>query len=479
MPLSIQTGKHGLSITWHRKAQDLITHWPAGGGGWPTIRESFAGAWQRGVTVNRQQVLAYSTVWACITLIASDIGKLWLNLVSEDTDGICTPTENAAFSPVLRKPNHYQTRVKFHEYWTISLLTSGNTYVLKERNHRGSPHAGNVVALYILDPARVQVLVAPDGSVFYQVNQDLLAGVTEASVTVPASEIIHDICVPIFHPLVGVSPIFACGLAAMQGLKIQQNSTKLFENGSQPGGVLTAPGTISNETAQRLQQHWEANYAGEQNVGKVAVLGDGLKYEPMAMTAVDAEVVAQLKLTDERICATFHVPGYMVGIGPPPPYTDIQSINLQYYTQALQNPIENRELLLQEGLELPKGYAIEFDLEALARMDAKTQMMTAKDGVTGGIFSPNEARARFDLKPVTGGDTPYLQQQQFSLAALDARDQAGPAPASTTPSSAMPAPPAEPTPAESAAVKDHVATLQFKACASAMGMPVADDEQAA
>ncbi len=444
MPLSIETGASGLRISWQRKSQDLVTRFPSpatSGGGWiPIIRESFAGAWQRGVTVNRQQVLAYSTVWACITLIASDIGKLWLNLVEQDADGICTPTENSAFSPVLRKPNHYQTRVKFHEYWTISLLTNGNTYLLKERNDRGSEHAGNVRALYILDPARVHVLVAPDGSVFYQVDSDLLAGVTEASITVPASEIIHDVCVPLFHPLVGVSPIYACGLAAMQGLKIQSNTTKLFANGSQPGGVLTAPGAISNETAKRLQDHWEANYAGEQNVGKVAVLGDGLKYEPMAMTAVDAEVVAQLKLTDERICATFHVPGYMVGIGPAPPYTDIQSINLQYYTQALQNPIENRELLLQEGLELPKAYGIEFDLDALARMDTKTQMATAKDGVTGGIFSPNEARAKFDLKPVAGGNTPYLQQQQFSLAALDARDQAAPAPASATPTATPPEP---------------------------------------
>ncbi len=444
-------------VSWRTKAQDLVTHWPAGGGWWPAVRESFAGAWQRGITVNRQQVIAYSTVWACITLIASDIGKCggWLNLVSEDADGICTPTENGAFSPVLRKPNHYQTRVKFHEYWTISLLTAGNTYILKERNHRGSPNAGNVVALYILDPSRVHVLVAPDGSVFYQVDSDLLAGVTEASITVPASEIIHDICVPLFHPLVGVSPIYACGLAAMQGLKIQNNTTKLFANGSQPGGVLTAPGQISNETAKRLQDHWEANYAGEQNVGKVAVLGDGLKYEPMAMTAVDAEVVAQLKLTDERICATFHVPGYMVGIGPPPPYTDIQSINLQYYTQALQNPIENRELLLEEGLELSKPYGIEFDLDALARMDTKSQMAFAKDGVAGSIFSSNEGRAMFNRKPKPGGDAPMAQNQMYSLEALAKRDAAAPAPSSTPP------PPTPGEPAVKTATAEDLDILEY------------------
>jgi hypothetical protein len=44
------------------------------------------------------------------------------------------------------------------------------------------------------------------------------------------------------------------------------------------------------------------------------------------------------------------------------------------------------------------------------------------EGTKGGIFSPDEARADFNLAPVPGGATPYLQQQNFSLAALAKRD---------------------------------------------------------
>jgi len=430
------------------------------------IRESFLGAWQRNIEVDRHSVLSYCTVWACITLIAGDIAKLWIRLLEKDSDGISTETESAAFSPVLRKPNHFSTRVKFFEYWIISKLVHGNTYVLKERDNRNV-----VTALYVLDPSRVTVLVSPDGSVFYQVCVDYLSGVTE-DITIPASEIIHDIMVPLFHPLVGVSPIFACGLAAMQGLKIQQSSTKLFANGSQVSGVLTAPHAISNETAERLQKHWEANFSGEHNIGKVAVLGDGLEFKPMTITAVDAQLIDQLKMADQQICATFHVPGYMVGIGPPPPYTDIQSINLQYYTQALQNPIENLEILLVEGLELPRPFGVEFDLAALARMDTRTQVDNATKGILGGLFKPNEKRADFDLKPVRGGDTVYLQQQQFSLEALSKRDEAGPAPLVPGPGSAAPA---SDTPTGEAAEDkslEAARVLEFLVKAKAMGLPV-------
>jgi len=367
-----------------------------------------------------------------MTLIAADIAKLWVKFVEKDPNGICTETDNPAYSPVLRKPNRFSTRVKFFEHWILSKLSNGNTYVLKERDGRRV-----VKALYVLDPTRVQVLVAPDGGVYYQLATDYLSGLPQVSVTVPASEIIHDICVPLFHPLCGVAPLYACALAATQGLKIQELSAKHFDNGTQISGVLTAPGTISEANAKRVKDHWDANFTGENNIGKVAVLGDGLKFEPMMMTAVNAQLIEQLKWSGEQICSTYHVPGYMVGIGPAPPYTDIQSINLQYYTQALQNPIENLEILLEEGLEIDqRRYGIEFDLEALARMDLKTQMDIATKGVAGAVFTPNEGRARLNHKPKTGGDDIYLQQQNYSLPALHRRDQEGPAP-STTPSAQL------------------------------------------
>jgi len=446
----------------------LVTQWPTALNHWfGTIRESFAGAWQRSITVDRQEVLTYGTVWACVTLIAADIAKLWLNLVEEDADGICTPTQNPAYSPVLRKPNRFSTRVKFLEYWMISKFTAGNTYVLKARDNRGV-----VTALYVLDPTRVDVLVAPDGSVFYALGTDYLSGLEAASVVVPAREIIHDLCVPLYHPLVGVSPIHACGLAATQGLKIQQTSARLAANGSQPGGILTAPSTISNETAKRLEDHWATHYAGEQNMGKVVALGDGLTYTPLMMSAVDAQVIETLKWTAETICACFHVPGYMVGIGPAPPYTDIQSINLQYYTQALQNPIENLEVLLEEGLELKGAYSIEVDLDALARMDTKTQAATAVALVGGGIDTPNEGRARFNRKPKPGGDTPYLQAQMYSLAALNARDLAAAAPSSMTPTPTPTPPPGGPEPTKAIEFDEGAAIVIFKARAVVKGVAV-------
>ncbi len=395
------------------------------GGWWSVIREPFLGAWQRDQEIRMDTVLTYSAVYSCVTLIASDIAKLCLRLVQESSDGIWTETDSPAFSPFLRRPNRYQITTKYVEQYIVSKLIHGNAYVLKQRDNRGV-----VIAGYVLDPTRVTPLVATDGSVYYELKRDDLSGLPLDVVTVPASEIIHDTMVSLYHPLIGLSPIYACGLAAMQGLSIQGNSNKLFSNGSIPGGVLTAPGAINDETAQRLKAYWDTNFTGD-NVGKVAVLGDGLKYEGMAFKAVDMQLIEQLKWTGETVCTCFHVPAYMVGIGPPPPYANIGPLLQQYYSQCLQSLIKNFEDHHDKGLGLGPDfgnqYGTEFDINDLIWMDAETKTKAASDSIGSGGMSPNEARKQFfGLGKVTGGDTPYMQQQYFSLAALANRDQNNP-----------------------------------------------------
>jgi phage portal protein BeeE len=55
-------------------------------------------------------------------------------------------------------------------------------------------------------------------------------------------------------------------------------------------------------------------------------------------------------------------------------------------------------------------------------MDPSTRMDALNKAIGGGWLSPNEGRRQENLPPVEGGATPYLQQQNFSLAALAKRD---------------------------------------------------------
>ena len=417
---------------------------------YPLVNEPFTGAWQRNIALRPESVATFHAVYSCITLIASDVSKVRVRLVEQDDNGIWSETFSPTFSPVLEKPNRFQNRIKFYEQWIVSKLVHGNTYVLKERDNRGSgPLQGAVRAMYILDPLRTRALVAPDGEVFYQLSRDNLAGINEEigdNLVVPASEIIHDVMVPLYHPLCGVSPLTACGLAAATGLNIQRQSATFFSQQSQPSGILVAPGRITKDDADRLKAHWEQHYSGN-NVGRVAVVGDGLRYEAMSFNAVDSQLIEQLKWSAETVCSAFHVPTHKISIGPQPTYTNIEALDQQYYSQCLQGLFENIELCLDEGLGLTdlvgKTYGTEFDLDDLMRMDTATMIKALGDGVRGGILAPNEGRKRLGYKPVEGGDSPMMQHQDYSLAALAKRDSSDNpfAAAAPAPSPAPAAPP--------------------------------------
>ena len=391
------------------------------GGWWPIIRESSTGAWQRGIEVNTQTVAANWAVFACVTLIANDIAKMPARVMRfVAAQGIWVATN---LRPILRKPNHFQTWPEFVRCWIFSLLFSGNTYVLKVRSGNGI-----VVAMYVLDPLRVMPLISPNGTIFYRLHQDNIAGVQQG-IEVPASEVIHDRINTIFHPLVGVSPIFACGVAAMQSLAIQNNSEKFFANMSKPGGVLTAPGPISDETANRLKERFETEFSAD-NIGKLLVLGDGLKYEAMTISAKDSQLIEQLRFTGEMICAVYHVPPYKLGLGAMPTVNNVAALNQQYYDQCLHPIIDSMERRLDEGLELADPFnaredgplEVWFDDSELLRMDPAARFDAYQKAIGSAVKAPNEVRREENLPPVEGGDSPYLQQQNFSLAALAKRD---------------------------------------------------------
>ena len=407
----------GLPVPFTGEKQKALSSVSEFRGGWyPLIRESFSGAWQRNLSINVDTAASFHADFACKTLIARDIAKLRVKLVEKDDNGIWSEITSPAFSPVLRRPNAYQTRNQFWEAWMLSKLSRGNTYVLKERDERNV-----VTGLHVLDPTRVQPLVSDDGAVFYRLSSDNIAGLTGDTI-VPAREMIHDRFNCLFHPLVGTPPVFASGLASMLGINAQRASALLFENSSMPGGILTAPGEINQQTVDRIKEHWEQNHS-RLNLGRVAVLGSGLKYERLPLTNVEVQMIENLKWSAEVVASVDHVPPYKVGVGALPSYNNVQALNVEYFSQALQAHIEEIEELLDhaQGIGWGAGVGTEFDIENLLRMDSTTLVGVVRDAVGAGVMAPNEGRSKFDLKPVEGGETPYLQEQNWALSDLAKR----------------------------------------------------------
>jgi HK97 family phage portal protein len=438
-----------------------------GYGGW--TREPYAGAWQRGdVTEPVGGLTAFGAVYACITRIANDIAKLEAQMLEQGDDGLWTPVQgDAPHMLPITKPNAFQNRIQFFVFWLCCKLIHGNTYALKIRDLRNM-----VQRMLLLDPRKVLPLVTPSGDVYYALGADDLSGLPNA-ITVPASEIIHDRMNCLWHPLVGIAPLYACALSGTEGLRIQRNSSAFFGNMSRPSGMLTAPATIEDATAERLKREFEENYSGG-NIGKLFVAGDNLKYEALTQSADDAQLIEQLDWSVKDVARAFGMPLYKIGAGEAPGSDSADVLNQQYYDDCLQPHIEALELCLNEGFSVPTRKWIQFDLRGLLRMDQMAQIEKLTKAVQGAIMAPNEARRELNLRKVNGGDSIYLQQQNFSLEALAKRDAkqdpfaTAPAPTPAAPPAPTSAPAPAPTPAPTPApAKEFDAQAFAKALAEA------------
>lgn len=401
------------------------------GSGWRgLIHEPFTGAWQRNMEEKRETLLTYPAVYACVASISQDIGILPYVLKERGKDGIWRQVENPAYSPVLRKPNHYQTQAQFREFWINSKLLHGNTYVLKQRDGRGV-----VTKLYILDPCRVMPLVSDTGDVFYELwtdNLNLLPELNSGNVIVPASEIIHDREVTREHPLIGIPPMCAAFWPAVKNLRILRTSANFFANGASPGGILKAPGAIAPERAAEISTSWHSNFGGDR-AGRVAVLGDGLEYQGLSENAADSQLVEQMKYSDEQICQAFRVPPFVIGLGQIPAGMKADDMAMAYYKRALQPRIQHMEDLLDDGLGITPPLGVELDLWPLLRMDGEKLAKIEAELVKGTIKTPDEARMSFDLGARPGGDTLWGQHQDYPLGMLAERNDLTPVSTPATP----------------------------------------------
>lgn len=401
----------GLNIS--RIKQKAMTAVNGTTGWWRVIGEPFSGAWQRNQEEKIGDVLTYPTLYACLNRVSQDIGKMPFILKESDSDGIWRSVDSATRSPVLKTPNGYQTPQQFRESWALSILQHGNTYILKGRDARGE-----VNKLYVLDPHRVMPMVADSGDVYYQINYPLTENLLPDNypadnLIIPAREIIHDRLNAFHHQLIGVPPVAAAYWPTIKNLKILKNSAEFFGNAAQPGGILTGPAGMTESDAKAVKEFWDDNYTGKGR-GKIAVIGADLKYTSFAMNSVDSQLVEQMRYSDEQICQPFGIPPFKVGIGAIPAGLGVDAINQLYYSDALQSRVQAMETLLTEALGLDP-LRVDVDEMELMRMDSGGKASYHSSMVSGGIEAINEARREFNLGPLEGGDTVYMQQQDFPL----------------------------------------------------------------
>jgi phage portal protein BeeE len=208
---------------------------------------------------------------------------------------------------------------------------------------------------------------------------------------------------------------------------------------SRPSGVLSTEQILTGPQVEELRKRWNDQSAGL-NAGGVPILTAGLKWQAVSLNANDSQLIEALKMNDRTIAGVFGVPGILIGLTEDAAWASTEALMNFWLANGRGVLLDHIEVAIDQFFGLPANEYTEYDTDALLRTAYKDRVEALKSGVTGGIYSPNEARAREGLPEVDGGEEPRVQQQQvpLSFASLGSIPPVGGQP--TTPSETPPAP---------------------------------------
>jgi len=191
-------------------------------------------------------------------------------------------------------------------------------------------------------------------------------------------------------------------------------------NQARPSAVLSTDLQLDKDQVQALRDRWNEQVRGLQQ-GGTPILTAGLKVQPCAMGAKDAELAEIMKLSGQNVALAYRIPLSLLGLGGTG-VTSTEALMQQWIATGLGfalNHIEEAFGLLFQLKGQPEEY-LEFDTAALLRSAFKDRIDGLVKAVQGGVMAPNEARVREGFDEVKFGDEPRVQQQVVPLSAAGA-----------------------------------------------------------
>jgi HK97 family phage portal protein len=366
-----------------------------------------------GLLVSQATSMTVGTVYACVSILAHDFARCAPTLYEAQDDGSRKKIDDHPIARILKRPNRIQTWFEFARDLMAAYLLRGNGYAAILRDRRGDP-----TELILINPDAVMVLEASDGSVFYNVNRlglFQIAVLQQFPVAIPAEDIFH-LRGMSFNMLIGASTIGlardAIGLAMGQS----QQQSRWVGNGAKPSVILESPRTLTDDAAKRLKANWEQFSAGVQNVGRTAVLEDGITAKQLQLTSVDLDFINQCNFSVQDICRFFGVPPRKVGQPDQTRGSTIIQEDQAYVNGFVSPKLEMFEQKMERTFDLDReGLELDLNEDALLRADPLTRYNLGRIGKLSGLIKTNEWRRSERLPPEPGGDT---LMQPVNMAAL-------------------------------------------------------------
>ena len=301
--------------------------------------------------------LRYTPVYRAVTLIASDIARIDMEVSATGVDSL------------MKSPSRFFSAFEFRRAMTMQVLLYGNAFAAINRT-RG----GELLELIMLQPDTVS-LDLNSGEPIYKTKQygDLTS-----------------------------DQVFHLQLMAAQ----EDMALKAYSNAGNPKIALVHPGPLSLEARQRIMADYEAKHSGTNNTGKPLVLAEGMRIERISSTLDDAGLQSARQYSIADVSRIYGVPTLYLGeASSGNAYGSLEWTGRQYVDGCLRSWLECWASETKSKLCGPTD-SVYFDVDELQRPGMAETMASLRTAVEAGFMTRNEAREELDMPPLPGLDVP-------------------------------------------------------------------------
>lgn len=352
--------------------------------------------------------LQISTVYACARLLAGTVSSLPLMVFKEDSRGNRKVDRGSRLWTILHdQPNAVMTASDFWQAMILQWALRGNAYAQIMRDS-----VGDVISLWPLSSDQMTVFSDKQtGRLVYQYVRD------SETYDLTPDQVLH--IKDIGTGILGFSKLEFMGSSVQEAMATQKYTMQNAQNFGRPSGILTVDHVLDRKKGQHdLIGRALGNFKSES--GKMIVLEADMKFQQVALTPEQSQLLESRKYGVEEICRWFGVPPVLIGASGATTWgsgiaeivSGFHKFTLNPLLKSIEQALESRILRSEER----GSVVIEFNLDAFFRGDLQSRYAAYATAVQNGFKTRNEVRALENDPPIEGGDTPTAQT---NLAPLD------------------------------------------------------------
>ena len=356
-----------------------------------------------GTVITQDTSLRIGAVYACVRLLADTVSTLPADTYYRDGG------ERLPYRPKplwLENPDLGTSREDHLQQAMVSLLLDGNVFIRVFRNN-----SGEVIALTVLDPTRVEVRRN------YTTREVEYVILNVGVLTM--DEVLHITELRRPGALRGVSRIEevkqGLGLAAA----LEEFSARFFGQGSTTSGIIEWPGSLTQEQAKDLADGYEQGHKGLRRSHRPGVLYGGAKFVKTGVDPNEAQMLESRQFAVEEIARIFRVPLHLLQVATPGAmsYASVEQNAIQFAQYTLRPIITKLETAYSSLL--PGPVFVKFNLDAILRGDIQTRFAAYSTGQQSGFLSVNDIHRLEDMPPAEGGDEYRVPLANVNLSAAN------------------------------------------------------------